>query len=89
MEAKAAFKGRDRLSEEQEPNRQQSRKQFSNPFLEMMTPKVDYDSRRYSSNHQAWSVSSLNNNKIHKKLIIKIFQIPQFPFQFILNPISV
>ncbi|GAB1860649.1 hypothetical protein CAJAP_01728 [Camponotus japonicus] len=63
MEAKVAtFKGKDRLNEEQEPSRQQSRKQFSyHPtFLEMMTPKVNYDynSRRYSPNtSRAWSRS--------------------------------
>lgn len=66
MEAKvAAFKGKDRLNEEQEPSRQQSRKQFSNPFLEMMTSNVNYDynSRRYSPNtSRAWSVSSLHKN---------------------------
>lgn len=62
MEAKvAAFKGRDRISEE--PSRQQSRKQFPNRFLEMMTPKDDYNLQRYSPNTgRAWSVSLLRKN---------------------------
>lgn len=67
MEAKAsAFRGgKDLINEEQLLNRQQSRKQFSNPlpFLEM-TPKVNYDynQRRYNNppnTGQAWSVGSL------------------------------
>ncbi|XP_070168842.1 uncharacterized protein [Polyergus mexicanus] len=61
MEAKvAAFKGRDRMSEE--PSRQQSRKQFPNRFLDMMTPKINYDDynlQRYSPNTgRAWSRSA-------------------------------
>jgi len=66
MEAKASvFRGaKDLINEEQLLNRQQLRKQFSNPlpFLEM-TPKVNYDynQRRYNNPPnigQAWSVGS-------------------------------
>lgn len=58
----SAFRGG--LNEEQLLNRQQLRKQFSNPLpLLEMTPKVNYDynQRRYNNPPnigQAWSVGS-------------------------------
>lgn len=61
----AAFRdGKDLMNEGQLLNRQQSRKQFSNPLpLLEMTPKVNYDynQRRYNNPPnigQAWSVGS-------------------------------
>lgn len=60
----AAFKEKDRISEEQEP-RQQLRNQYSNNplLLERMPPNVNYDyPRRYSPTSHAWSVSLLRKN---------------------------
>lgn len=61
----AAFRdGKDLMNEGQLLNKQQSRKQFSNPLpLLEMTPKVNYDynQRRYNNPPnigQAWSVGS-------------------------------